>query len=190
MSGCPSTSASSRGGKGNRGHGGTGPIGDQRVGLDWELWVLLLPELVLSAEAKEDTGMWGAGALSPQAVRSCGSPCYEHCHFQLRSEGMHRIWACCRVLTPCLLRLVDPRVDLVRAPWSPWTPTPWLLPLLVDLSPWRQRLQELEAQLDGHTDTVFIADFPGADQGGPGGVGCRGFRAWRGIREQRGSGVL
>ncbi|NWW69594.1 VKGC carboxylase, partial [Climacteris rufus] len=58
-------------------------------------------------------------------------------------------------------RLVDPRVDLVRAPWSPWTPTPWLLPLLVDLSPWRQRLQELEAQLDGHTDTVFIADFPG-----------------------------
>uniref|UniRef100_A0A8D2PJJ6 Gamma-glutamyl carboxylase n=1 Tax=Zosterops lateralis melanops TaxID=1220523 RepID=A0A8D2PJJ6_ZOSLA len=58
-------------------------------------------------------------------------------------------------------RLVDPRVDLVRAPWSPWTPTPWLLPLLVDLSPWRQRLQELEAQLDGHTDAVFIADFPG-----------------------------
>ncbi|XP_016159023.1 PREDICTED: vitamin K-dependent gamma-carboxylase [Ficedula albicollis] len=58
-------------------------------------------------------------------------------------------------------RLVDPRVDLVRAPWSPWTPTPWLLPLLVDLSPWRQRLQELEAHLDGHTDTVFIADFPG-----------------------------
>ncbi|NWU87516.1 VKGC carboxylase, partial [Onychorhynchus coronatus] len=58
-------------------------------------------------------------------------------------------------------RLVDPHVDLVRAPWSPWTPTPWLLPLLVDLSPWRQRLQELEAQLDGHTDTVFIADFPG-----------------------------
>ncbi|NXK70182.1 VKGC carboxylase, partial [Sylvietta virens] len=75
--------------------------------------------------------------------------------------GTHRIWGCCGVLTPCPLRLVDPRVDLVRAPWSPWTPTPWLLPLLVDLSPWRQRLQELEAQLDGHTDAVFIADFPG-----------------------------
>uniref|UniRef100_A0A8C3K1S6 Vitamin K-dependent gamma-carboxylase n=1 Tax=Calidris pygmaea TaxID=425635 RepID=A0A8C3K1S6_9CHAR len=58
-------------------------------------------------------------------------------------------------------RLVDPRVDLVRAPWSPWQPTPWLLPLLLELSPWRQRLQELESQLDGHTDAVFIADFPG-----------------------------
>ncbi|XP_014814183.1 PREDICTED: vitamin K-dependent gamma-carboxylase [Calidris pugnax] len=58
-------------------------------------------------------------------------------------------------------RLVDPRVDLVRAPWSPWRPTPWVLPLLLELSPWRQRLQELESQLDGHTDAVFIADFPG-----------------------------
>ncbi|XP_074708126.1 vitamin K-dependent gamma-carboxylase isoform X2 [Strix uralensis] len=58
-------------------------------------------------------------------------------------------------------RLVDPRVDLVRAPWSPWSPTPWVLPLLLELSPWRQRLQELESQLDGHTDAVFIADFPG-----------------------------
>ncbi|NWH70018.1 VKGC carboxylase, partial [Piaya cayana] len=58
-------------------------------------------------------------------------------------------------------RLVDPRVDLVRAPWSPWRQTPWVLPLLLELSPWRQRLQELESQLDGHTDIVFIADFPG-----------------------------
>ncbi|NXB11317.1 VKGC carboxylase, partial [Cnemophilus loriae] len=92
---------------------------------------------------------------------SYGPPCYGHGHFQQWFRGTHRIWGYCRVLTPCPPRLVDPRVDLVRAPWSPWTPTPWLLPLLVDLSPWRQRLQELEAQLDGHTDTVFIADFPG-----------------------------
>uniref|UniRef100_A0A8C3CI31 Vitamin K-dependent gamma-carboxylase n=1 Tax=Cairina moschata TaxID=8855 RepID=A0A8C3CI31_CAIMO len=58
-------------------------------------------------------------------------------------------------------RLVDPRVDLVRAEWSPWRRTPWLLPLLLELSPWRERLQELESGLDGHTDVVFIADFPG-----------------------------
>ncbi|KAM9609652.1 vitamin K-dependent gamma-carboxylase isoform 1-T1 [Morphnus guianensis] len=63
-------------------------------------------------------------------------------------------------------RLVDPRVDLVRAPWSPWSPTPWLLPLLLELSPWRERLQELESQLNGHTDAVFIADFPGTGFGG------------------------
>uniref|UniRef100_A0A8V5GYA5 Vitamin K-dependent gamma-carboxylase n=1 Tax=Melopsittacus undulatus TaxID=13146 RepID=A0A8V5GYA5_MELUD len=58
-------------------------------------------------------------------------------------------------------RLVDPRVDVVRAPWSPWHRTPWVLPLLLELSPWRQRLQELESSLDGNTDVVFIADFPG-----------------------------
>uniref|UniRef100_A0A8C2TMZ4 Vitamin K-dependent gamma-carboxylase n=1 Tax=Coturnix japonica TaxID=93934 RepID=A0A8C2TMZ4_COTJA len=58
-------------------------------------------------------------------------------------------------------RLVDPRVDLVQAEWSPWRPTPWVLPLLLELSPWREKLQELESGLDGHTDVVFIADFPG-----------------------------
>ncbi|NXO21581.1 VKGC carboxylase, partial [Cisticola juncidis] len=58
-------------------------------------------------------------------------------------------------------RLVDPRVDLVRAPWSPWTPTPWLLPLLVDLSPWRQRGGYLRAWRDVVQGT-----------GGPGALGC------------------
>lgn len=65
---------------------------------------------------------------------------------------------------PCR-RLVDPRVDLVRAEWSPWRRTPWLLPLLLELSPWRERLQELESSLDAHTDVVFIADFPGEGTG-------------------------
>ncbi|XP_067168603.1 vitamin K-dependent gamma-carboxylase [Apteryx mantelli] len=58
-------------------------------------------------------------------------------------------------------RLVDPRVDIVQAEWSPWHPTPWLLPLLLELSPWRARLQALESTLDNHTEVVFIADFPG-----------------------------
>lgn len=52
-------------------------------------------------------------------------------------------------------------MDLVQAPWSPWRPTPWLLPLLLELSPWRGRLRELQSRLDAHTDVVFIADFPG-----------------------------
>lgn len=87
--------------------------------------------------------------------------------FQQRWEP--RIWGVWggfggALTAPCR-RLVDPRVDLVRAEWSPWRRTPWLLPLLLELSPWRERLQELESSLDAHTDVVFIADFPGEGTG-------------------------
>ncbi|XP_053873712.1 vitamin K-dependent gamma-carboxylase isoform X3 [Malaclemys terrapin pileata] len=58
-------------------------------------------------------------------------------------------------------RLFDPQVDIVRAEWSPFSHTPWLKPLLVNLSPWRAKLQEIESSLDNQTEVVFIADFPG-----------------------------
>ncbi|XP_060642951.2 vitamin K-dependent gamma-carboxylase [Anolis sagrei] len=58
-------------------------------------------------------------------------------------------------------RLFDPGTDIVRAEWSPFQKTPWLKPLLVDLSPWRTKLQEIEDSLDNQTEVVFIADFPG-----------------------------
>ncbi|XP_015278505.1 PREDICTED: vitamin K-dependent gamma-carboxylase [Gekko japonicus] len=58
-------------------------------------------------------------------------------------------------------RLFDPNVDIVRAEWSPFKKTPWLKPLMVDLSPWRTKLQEIEKSLDNQTEVVFIADFPG-----------------------------
>ncbi|KAM3600514.1 uncharacterized protein V6R79_024495 [Siganus canaliculatus] len=58
-------------------------------------------------------------------------------------------------------RIFDPRVDLVKAEWSPFQPNPWLMPLLVDLSPWRTKFQEIESSLDNQTEIVFIADFPG-----------------------------
>ncbi|XP_064421622.1 vitamin K-dependent gamma-carboxylase isoform X2 [Latimeria chalumnae] len=58
-------------------------------------------------------------------------------------------------------RLFDPRVDIVKANWSPFKATPWLMPLLVDLSPWRSKFQEIENTLDNQTELVFIADFPG-----------------------------
>ncbi|XP_043540937.1 vitamin K-dependent gamma-carboxylase-like [Chiloscyllium plagiosum] len=35
------------------------------------------------------------------------------------------------------------------------------MPLLVDLSPWRTKFDEIEKTLDNQTDVVFIADFPG-----------------------------
>ncbi|XP_068608811.1 vitamin K-dependent gamma-carboxylase [Brachionichthys hirsutus] len=58
-------------------------------------------------------------------------------------------------------RIFDPRVDIVRAHWSPFRPNTWLMPLLVDLSPWRTKFQEIEGSLDNQTEIVFIADFPG-----------------------------
>uniref|UniRef100_A0ACB8EZE2 Uncharacterized protein n=2 Tax=Sphaerodactylus townsendi TaxID=933632 RepID=A0ACB8EZE2_9SAUR len=65
------------------------------------------------------------------------------------------------LFTHPFLRLFDPRVDIVQAEWSPFKKTPWLKPLLVDLSPWRAKLQEIEKSLDNQTEVVFIADFPG-----------------------------
>ncbi|XP_058473628.1 vitamin K-dependent gamma-carboxylase [Solea solea] len=58
-------------------------------------------------------------------------------------------------------RIFDPRVDVVKADWSPFRPNMWLMPLLVDLSPWRTKFQEIEGSLDNQTEIVFIADFPG-----------------------------
>ncbi|XP_076614066.1 vitamin K-dependent gamma-carboxylase [Chaetodon auriga] len=58
-------------------------------------------------------------------------------------------------------RIFDPRVDIVKADWSPFQSNPWLMPLLVDLSPWRTKFQEIEGSLDNQTEIVFIADFPG-----------------------------
>ncbi|XP_030623186.1 vitamin K-dependent gamma-carboxylase isoform X2 [Chanos chanos] len=58
-------------------------------------------------------------------------------------------------------RIFDPRVDIVKADWSPFRPNPWLMPLLVDLSPWRTKFEEIEDTLDNQTEVVFIADFPG-----------------------------
>lgn len=64
------------------------------------------------------------------------------------------------------LRLFDPRVDIVQAVWSPFERTPWVQPLLMDLSPWRTKLQEIKSSLDNHTEVVFIADFPGMAESG------------------------
>ncbi|XP_034047407.1 vitamin K-dependent gamma-carboxylase isoform X1 [Thalassophryne amazonica] len=58
-------------------------------------------------------------------------------------------------------RIFNPQVDIVKADWSPFQPNTWLMPLLVDLSPWRTKFQEIESTLDNQTEIVFIADFPG-----------------------------
>ncbi|BFZ02577.1 hypothetical protein BsWGS_05616 [Bradybaena similaris] len=60
-------------------------------------------------------------------------------------------------------RLVDPRIDIVQAEWHPFKSSPWLMSLMVDLSNWRTKLDDIEATLDDdtYTNVVFLADFPG-----------------------------
>lgn len=72
--------------------------------------------------------------------------------------GLLKIWF-------SFLRIFDPRVDIVQAAWSPFRRTPWVQPLLMDLSPWRAKLQEIKSSLDNNTEVVFIADFPGMEEG-------------------------
>ena len=60
--------------------------------------------------------------------------------------------------------MYDPNTDLVSARWHPLEHTAWLMPLLVDLSDWRTKLDEIETGIyeeSNDTDIVFIADFPG-----------------------------
>ena len=61
-------------------------------------------------------------------------------------------------------RMVDPTVDIVKAPWSPWKHTPWMLPLLTELSPWREKLTQIKKELkekSNFSDITFVSDFPG-----------------------------
>lgn len=62
-------------------------------------------------------------------------------------------------------RMFDPRVDITKADWGPFSRTSWLMPLLVDLSDWRAKLDEIQTSLYNSTenvDVVFVADFPGS----------------------------
>ncbi|CAG2115458.1 unnamed protein product [Medioppia subpectinata] len=61
-------------------------------------------------------------------------------------------------------RVYDPRVDLVRAEWSPFKRPDWVLPILSHLTDWRHRLKQYEHNLykqNDYNSVIFIADFPG-----------------------------
>jgi len=61
-------------------------------------------------------------------------------------------------------RMIDPNVDLVKAPWSPWQKAEWIKPLLTELSPWRQKLIHIRKELrekSNFSEITFVADFPG-----------------------------
>ncbi|XP_002069156.2 vitamin K-dependent gamma-carboxylase [Drosophila willistoni] len=61
-------------------------------------------------------------------------------------------------------RTFDPRVDLLKAPWSPFEPTPWSLPLLTELNHMRPKLRTITTEVlawNNYSDVIFVADFPG-----------------------------
>uniref|UniRef100_A0A0A9YUT8 Vitamin K-dependent gamma-carboxylase n=1 Tax=Lygus hesperus TaxID=30085 RepID=A0A0A9YUT8_LYGHE len=61
-------------------------------------------------------------------------------------------------------RMYDPTVDILEAPWSPFRQTPWVMPLLSDLSDRRQKMGEIENEVltwSNRSAVLFIADFPG-----------------------------
>lgn len=61
-------------------------------------------------------------------------------------------------------RMFNPDVDLLKAEWSPFRKTPWLMPLLTEFSHWRPRLYQIEKEVHSWSkaaDVLFMADFPG-----------------------------
>ncbi|KAG8189145.1 hypothetical protein JTE90_018439 [Oedothorax gibbosus] len=61
-------------------------------------------------------------------------------------------------------RMYDPTVDVVRAPWSPFSDVWWALPLQTHLTPWREGLVQTEEKImdsSDDADVLFVADFPG-----------------------------
>lgn len=61
-------------------------------------------------------------------------------------------------------RMFDPHLDILQAEWHPFKDTPWVMPLLIDLSDWRMKLRDIRRDsLNGtnYTDIAFVADFPG-----------------------------
>lgn len=61
-------------------------------------------------------------------------------------------------------RMFDPKVDMLKASWSPFEPTHYLMPMLDEALTWRQTLEELKAHVyswNEQSDVTFFAEFPG-----------------------------
>lgn len=61
-------------------------------------------------------------------------------------------------------RVFDPRVDILKASWSPLEETSWVLPILSELTVLRPELNEITQRVyewNNYSDVLFIADYPG-----------------------------
>ncbi|CAH0700194.1 unnamed protein product [Spodoptera exigua] len=64
-------------------------------------------------------------------------------------------------------RMFDPKVDLLKASWSPFCKVPFLMPLLDEAIHWRKGMDNIRSDVHSwseYSDVVFFADFPGYDQ--------------------------
>lgn len=63
-------------------------------------------------------------------------------------------------------RMFDPNKDLLKVEWSPFENVEWLMPVLGELSHWRQTMTDIQNHVytwNNYSDVLFVADFPGND---------------------------
>ena len=53
-------------------------------------------------------------------------------------------------------RQLDPRYDLARAEWSPFVQTKWLMPLLTELSDWREKIRQIESEIRNQNNFCLL----------------------------------
>ncbi|XP_063701219.1 vitamin K-dependent gamma-carboxylase [Culicoides brevitarsis] len=61
-------------------------------------------------------------------------------------------------------RFYNPYQDMVKAKWSPFAKTDWVLPIITEMTSMRPEMKRIEQSVLGwsnFTDLLFIADFPG-----------------------------
>ncbi|KAJ8731764.1 hypothetical protein PYW08_014494 [Mythimna loreyi] len=75
------------------------------------------------------------------------------------------IW--CSMNGRLIQRMFDPKVDMLKASWSPFSRISFLMPLLDEAVHWRKDLDEIRSDVHSwsdYSDVVFFADFPGYEQ--------------------------
>ena len=61
-----------------------------------------------------------------------------------------------------IFRGIDPSIDMANYDWSPFKHPDFVLPVLSELSDWRNKLGSIKKKLYNQTlSVVFVADFPG-----------------------------
>ncbi|KAM3961558.1 vitamin K-dependent gamma-carboxylase-like [Aphomia sociella] len=61
-------------------------------------------------------------------------------------------------------RMFDSKADILKASWSPFTKTPYLIPLVEDAMNWRRtsdNIRENVRSWNNYSDVMFLVDFPG-----------------------------